>query len=377
MQNQQEDVQFTDVKSKFRIQAVASMLGVSPSTVKNDERDSGLAIERTGGNGPDVRLFTIENIFDLANYRRNTGRGKKTTKPIIASVYLLKGGVGKSTTSVELAAQFQLMGLKCLLIDLDMQGSASLMLGYDPELDDEIAQEHGISQEQVVKFTFGNLFDIPPLYDKKTIGWPNATYAKFADVVKKPFGENGPHLIPADITLSKLEHALLGASNRDYKIKQLLDQAITGKHPDVDFSGYDIIILDNAPASSSVSKGALLASDFCISPARLDKLSIKGLSRLSSEMQGLVADFGVSPELVVVPSYYSEHLTRSKNTMKLLHDHFGDSTTLTTIRQSEDLPKNLDSAVPLSIMKPASPVIAQDMRNLALELLERFNSSGA
>jgi chromosome partitioning protein len=377
MDQAQEDVQFLEIKSQFRIQAVASMLGVSISTVKNDERDSGIEVERSGGGGPDVRLFSVQNIFDLANFRRQTGRTKKLLKPIIATVYLLKGGVGKSTTTVELATQFQFAGLKCLVIDLDPQASATIMMGYDPELEFEMAEHCGIPQDQVVNFTFGNLFNLPPLYDKRTLGYPNATYAKLQDVLKKPFGENGPHLIPADVSLANLDIALVNASNRDYKIMNLLASAMDGSNQDVDMSMYDVILMDCPPAASSSSKGALLASDFCISPVRLEKLSTKGLSRLSAEMQGLYDDFNRAPELAVVPTCYNEKLTRVGNTMNVLHRYFAENVTNTTIRNSEDLPKNLDSQCPLSIMKPSSAVIAQDMRNLSNELIEKFNKKGA
>jgi chromosome partitioning protein len=76
----------------FKVQAVAKLLGVSVDSVRRDADDAGLEIERQGGAGPKTRIFSTENIFDLAAYRaRKYGVTPKVKR--ILTIYAPKGGV--------------------------------------------------------------------------------------------------------------------------------------------------------------------------------------------------------------------------------------------------------------------------------------------
>ncbi|GAI09403.1 unnamed protein product [marine sediment metagenome] len=87
-----------------------------------------------------------------------------------------------------------------------------------------------------------------------------------SEVVKKPFGEYGPHLIPADVTLAGLLYQLANANNRDKRIRSWIEKGRNNPTTNLDLSQYDIILYDNAPATSVLSRAALVASDYCISP---------------------------------------------------------------------------------------------------------------
>ena len=181
---------------KLKVQAVAHLLETTVDSVRRYIDDAGIEVERQE-TGPRTRQFTLDNIFDLAQWRQANRPKTKIVKRAIATIYAPKGGVGKTTIAANLACLFPLMGIKTLVIDLDFQANLTLAFGYDSELTVEEAAELGMPVEKVVENHFGNL--IP--------GWPYGRSA-LNDVVKKPFGEHGPHIIPADLTLDRLDTIL-------------------------------------------------------------------------------------------------------------------------------------------------------------------------
>jgi chromosome partitioning protein len=140
-------------RKTFKVQAVASLLGVTVDTVRRESENAGIEVERQAGDGPKTRLFTIENIYELAAFLGKK-KGIKPRKPIIFTVYAPKGGVGKTTASSNIGSLLPLEGLKTLLIDLDIQANLSMSMGYDAELTSEEAAEAGIDPEKTVEFHF-------------------------------------------------------------------------------------------------------------------------------------------------------------------------------------------------------------------------------
>ena len=117
------------------------------------------------------------------------------------------------------------------------------------------AESFGFSEDELIKYTFANLHEFKEIY-----GAPEAV--PFSKVVKKPYGENGPHLIPADVSLSVLSYQLFQANNRDLKIASWIKRGRTKPDSNLDLTGYDVILFDNAPATSVLSRASLVASDF-------------------------------------------------------------------------------------------------------------------
>ncbi|RYZ85598.1 MAG: ParA family protein, partial [Proteobacteria bacterium] len=130
-------------RKPFKVQAVATLLGISVDAVRRDSDDANLEIERQAGDGPKTRLFSVENIFDLAAYRAKK-YGIIAKKKRIFTVYAPKGGVGKTTKASNVAVTLALMGLRVLVIDLDFQANLTISYGYDPELTHEEADESGL-----------------------------------------------------------------------------------------------------------------------------------------------------------------------------------------------------------------------------------------
>lgn len=351
---------------KLKVQAVAHLLETTVDSVRRHIEESGIEVERQES-GPRTRQFSLDNVFELAAWRQTHRQKTKIKKRGIATIYAPKGGVGKTTIAANLSCLFPLMGIRTLVIDLDFQANLTLAFGYDSELTLEEAAELNLPKEKVVQNHFGTL--IP--------GWPYGRSA-LKDVIKKPFGEYGPHIIPADLTLDRLDTILtydaLEGKKSDLKIAALIQEGLSGKNPDFDLTGYDLILFDAAPAKNRMTRGALLASDFVISPVSMEKFSTKAISYLSSVLNDMREDVGRSPELLVVGNFHTPNRLRVINQMSVLSKEYPGALLDNVIRRSEEFPKTLseeEDLPPLCLAKPTSDA-SEELRAVAKALLSKM-----
>lgn len=190
-------------------------------------------------------------------------------KAKVINVSNVSGGVGKSTTSIELATYFGMNGYKVLVVDSDMQASATDCIGFKGAPFNE--KELLIMSERVSQGeNFLNVLDqgiIENVADDLT------------DVL------NDPDMIEDVITVTKLENVdLLPASIRlcqadknlsDDNTRSAVDRLSNAL--DLVKDKYDFIVIDNSPAQTLVSTNTLLASDLNIIPVKLDRKSVKGM----------------------------------------------------------------------------------------------------
>lgn len=343
---------------KYLIGSVAKMLRINDHVIRDTVEQMGIEVERNG-EARKARLFTPANVFDIAAYRRQRGLLTWEHRPLTISIYSAKGGVGKSTLASEFSIQWAFRGLRVLVIDLDTQGNLTQIFGYDPELEDN--PDDPIDPDLLVDKNFASLFEIPPILPSP---------APLSAVIKKPYGENGPHLIPADVTLANLEDALLNAQMRDLQVLRLLKMGRDHPTPTFDLSIYDIILFDAPPSTSMLTNTALLASDLCISPVRLDTLSFKGLSILGGRLQNMRKQAGAAPAVIAVPTFYREHRLRITRMLKRLNDHYGAILSENMIRETEEFQRALiEKAMPLSLAVPGAKIGIPDIQEVADEIL--------
>ncbi|WP_157793806.1 ParA family protein [Robbsia andropogonis] len=332
------------ITKPFKVQAVAQLLATTNDTVRRMVDDSGIIVARQES-GPKTRLFSVENIFELARYRAAKRSKNPKKRQVVATVYAPKGGVGKTTLASNLGTLFALKGLRTLIIDLDFQANLTLSLGYDSELTREEASETGVSLSKIVEYHFGNLL---PSYPS-----PNGR-ATLQDAIKKPFGDCGPHLVPADLTLDRLDTMLtyeaLEGRGPDLMIPKLIRDGSAQKDAAFDTSGYDVILFDAAPAKNRITRGALLASDFVISPVSMEKFSTKALSYLSSVLTEMQEQFDRSPELLIVGNFFDPHRIRVMGQLMTITQKYADSWLEQSIRRSEDFPKALNGETDLPLV---------------------------
>lgn len=342
---------------QYRLRAAGALLGVSDNTMRGYADASGFDVRRASENNPDspaVRIFDVPTLFSLAQWRRQQNLSKSPATngcPVVITVDVIKGGTGKSTTAAELALHLQFAGLRVLLIDLDTQANVTQLYGYESDLTLDEAPEYGLNEDAIVTETFANI--VLPYLDRVR-GSLSLRAGVSVDAIKMPFGENGPHIIPADTFLSDLEQGLANAKgHRELYFRELFAEAKQGKIPGLDISGYDAIVFDCPPAISFLSTNALAAADIVVSPIKMDSFSIKGLTKLMSELGALDKTYKLRPELVILPTHYAPNLARIGRMQTQLNTY---KTNLApcSISASEEFPKSLENYLPLSLQKPTS-----------------------
>jgi chromosome partitioning protein len=354
-------------RKTFKVQAVARLLGISVDSVRRDSDEAGLEIERQGGVGPKTRLFTIENIYDLAAFRAKkygiTGKNKR-----ILTVYAPKGGVGKTTLSSNIACILALLGLRVLIIDLDFQANLTISFGYDPELTPDEAVAGGLPVDTCVNHHFGHLL---PQWQQ------NGQTQTLSSVIKKPFGENGPHLIPSEVTLDRLEalftvDAIMG-KKPELAIARWLAEGRSGKNKDLDLSHYDVIMFDAPPAKNQTTRGALLASDFVVAPVSMEKYSTKSVSYLSGVLGEMQEEYGKYPQLAILGNFFDDSRVRVAAQVIALTSKYPNAWMDKTVRTSEEFKKVLDDddGLPLALSRPSSTP-AGELRASTKELVEKM-----
>ncbi len=168
-----------------------------------------------------------------------------------------KGGVGKTTTCVNMATFMALMGKKVLLIDMDPQGNATSNLGLSKEGGNKSLYQV-ISQEESVK---------------------NAIY---------PTKVENLSIIPTNIDLAGVEVELVYMTSREYVIKKILDNIK---------NDYDFITIDCPPSLSLLTINAFTASDAVIIPIQCEFFALEGLSQLMNTVR--LVKKKLNPELKI------------------------------------------------------------------------------
>ena len=177
----------------------------------------------------------------------------------IISIINQKGGVGKTTTVINLAAGLTMKGKKILVIDLDPQGNATTGLGLSNTENSELT---------IYSVLNGN--------------------KKISEVIQTTKFEN-LNLVTSNVDLSGLEIETAGDSRRAFKLKDELDAILNDSE-----SSYDYILIDCPPSLSLLTIMALVASNELVVPLQTEFFALEGLTQLMKTIERIKSNLNSS-----------------------------------------------------------------------------------
>ena len=252
---------------------------------------------------------------------------------VVISICNQKGGVGKTTSSINLGAALAETGRRVLLVDLDPQGALSAGLGIQSyELDTTIYNllvDTSVSVDEVIVHTHTENLDV----------------------------------IPANIDLSAAEIQLVSEVGRE----QALYRAI---YPVMD--RYDYILVDCQPSLGLLTVNALACSDGVIIPMECEFFSMRGLALLTDTMDKVRARLNPRLSLTgILVTLYDGRTLHARDVMSRLMEAFGDTVFETVITRTVRFPETSVAGEPIITWASSSPG-AQQYRQLAAEVIERI-----
>jgi chromosome partitioning protein len=235
--------------------------------------------------------------------------------PLVVALANQKGGVGKSTTAINLSAALAFQGLKTLLIDLDPQGNATSGLGID-------RGEIEVS-----------------IYDVML------KESELDDAIE-PTSVRDLFVIPATIDLAGAEIELVSLFSRENRLRN----AIQSGNGD-----FDVILIDCPPSLGLLTVNALTAADEVMIPIQCEYYALEGLSQLLRNVQLVTTN--LNPKLKVggvVLTMYDGKTKLSKDVATQVREHFGDQAYKTVIPRSVRLSEAPSYGEPIEAFDPMS-----------------------
>lgn len=251
----------------------------------------------------------------------------------VISVVNQKGGVGKTTSTINLGAALAGYGRKVLLVDFDPQGALSVGLG--------------ISVYQLEKSLFHVL--------------GNDRLAA-RDVLVKTGVEN-LDLLPSNIELSAIEMQLVSEVGREQALQIALQPLM---------NDYDYIIIDCQPSLGLLTVNALAASDGCVVPLETEYFALRGLALLTQTVDKIKSRINPRLEIIgILPTMYDPRTVHGREVLERVEEAFGDKVFETVIVRTVKFPETTAAGSPITEYAPKSPAAKAYMR-LARELIFKF-----
>jgi chromosome partitioning protein len=243
-----------------------------------------------------------------------------------------KGGVGKTTTTINLGAALVELGRKVLLVDFDPQGSLSVGLGVNPHTMDRSIYNLLLSRDLEIR-----------------------------DVIESTVVD-GLDLLPSNIDLSAAEVQLVSEVAREQTLRRVLTK-IRGD--------YDVILIDCAPSLGLLTVNALTAADKVIMPLECEFFALRGIALLTDTI-GKVQD-RLNPDLDILGilgTMYDARTLHSREVLERVVQAFGETVFHTVIRRTIKFPETTVAGEPITTYASSSPG-AEAYRMLAREVLAR------
>jgi chromosome partitioning protein len=273
-----------------------------------------------------------------------------------------KGGVGKTTTSVNLAAALALSGQRTLLIDLDPQGNATMGLGVDKR-----ALSKSIYQVLVGLASAAEARVAAPSLEEATAAHGNSAQGSSAQA-STANGAGAParlDVLPANRELAGAEVELVDLERRELRLKAALRELA---------GDYDFILIDCPPSLSLLTLNGLCAAHGVIIPMQCEYYALEGLSDLVGTIRKVHANFNRDLELIgLLRVMYDPRSTLTGQVSAQLSQHFGDKVFRAIIPRNVRLAEAPSHGMPGVVFDRAAKG-AQAYMEFAAELIERLGA---
>jgi chromosome partitioning protein len=247
-----------------------------------------------------------------------------------------KGGVGKTTTTLNLATALALQGFKVLAVDLDSQGNLSHYLGFKCSPDSYTINS--------LMYTVANNQRI--------------TYDDFKACVYHS-EVNGIDYIPADISLAQAEYYLINAMSRESVLKWILQD---------NCKGYDYVLIDCLPSLGVLFVNALAVSNSVIIPVQTQEFAMLGLNELENLIAVTRERLNPNLEILGVLPTMTDNTRISKEILAQLHEKYQGKVFNTAIKRSVVA---LNSVKEKSSLCLTNNVLGEAYKELAVEVIQR------
>ena len=244
-----------------------------------------------------------------------------------------KGGVGKTTTAINVAASLAVSEFKTLLVDLDPQSNATIGLS-------EIFAPNGTT-----------IYDVL-IREKPMSKGIRKTVLEYLD------------LVPSTHDLVGAEIELVGMVAREYRLRDCIKRQV---------KKYDYVLLDCPPSLGLLTLNALSSSDSVLIPIQCEYFALEGLSQLLQTIRLVQRHLNTKLDIEgVLITMYDGRLNLSKQVEKEVRQYFNGKTFKTVIRRNVRLSEAPSFGKPILLYEANSPG-AQDYLTLVQEMLNRGN----
>ena len=324
-------------KDKKQAEPVQQEQRVQEDTVEDEIAIEHIeVVERDPHNSTEPEPQSVESRPEIEPTPIRSYRDKKPVKHVIGQTKIMaiinqKGGVGKSTTAINLSAALGEMGKQVLLVDLDPQGNSSSGLG--------------VEKSQVQNCIYDVLLNDVPVEE-----------VIIPDVCE------GLDLVPATINLAGAEVELVSEMARENRLKDAIG-ALRGK--------YDYIFIDCPPSLGLLTVNALVAADKLLIPIQCEFYALEGVTKLLDSMKRVKTRLNPTLDIYgVLMTMYDGRTTLSRQVVEEVRSYFGRLVFETLIPRTVKLSEAPSFGQPITLYDPSGKG-AQSYMSLAKEVIAR------